>query len=194
MNQQVNESLRAVASFVVENTSEEQKRLAFFPGHYDTLKVVAGANAGENHILRTNASALVAAGYQCDEVADDFNRAVEGEFTFKVAGKSVRTRMVDLVNYVKNTGLNVVKLRITDLTTDASHEIFNHEIEVSKSAVSTKGMSDYIQMSTYINPRNFQQNVIEIDLEEQELVLDETTVMIMDVVAKAKFQIDFILG
>ena len=87
---QVNESLRAVASFVVENTSDEQKRLAFFPGHYDTLKVVAGANEGENHILRTKASALVAAGYQCDEVADDFNRAVESEFTFKVAGKSAR--------------------------------------------------------------------------------------------------------
>lgn len=191
---QVNESLRAVASFVVENTSEEQKRLAFFPGHYDTLKVVAGANEGENHILRTKASALVAAGYQCDEVADDFNKAVESEFTFKVAGKSARTRMVDLVNYVKNTGLNVVKLRITDLTTDGSHEIFNHEIEISTSAVSTKGMSDYIQMSTYINPRNYQQNVIEIDLEEQELILNETTVMIMDVVAKAKFQIDFILG
>lgn len=192
MSNQVNESLRPVASFIVENTSDELKKLAFLPGHYDTTKIVSTETA--SYLLRTKAEALAKAGYQCDEVADDFNNAIASEYLFKVAGKSPRTRMVDFVNYVKNTNQNVVKIRITDLSNDSSHELFTHEIEVSASSVSSKGASDYIQMSTYVNPRNFQQNVIEIDLEEQELLLDETTVMIMDVVANAKFQIDFILG
>lgn len=192
MSNQVNESLRPVASFVVENTSEDLKKLAFLAGHYETSKIVKGRD--ENyHLVRTLPTALQQAGYQCDEVADDNNNAV-ADGIFIVKGKSPRTRMVDFINYVKNTNQNVVKIRITDLTTDTSRELFTHEIEVAESAVSVKGASDYIQMSTYVNPRNFQQNVIEIDLDEQELILNETTVMIMDVVGKAKFQIDFILG
>lgn len=188
---QANESLRASVSFVVENKSEEQKRLAFLAGHYDTLKAVVKDD--KCYILRNDASALVAAGYQCDEVADDYNSNVDDQFTFKVLAKSPRSRMVDVNNYVKNTNQRVVKIRITDLSGDPTHELFNHEIEISGSEVSAKGSSDYIQMSTFVNPRNFQQNVIEIDLEDDKLLLDETTVMIMNVVGKGKFQIDYIL-
>lgn len=188
---QVNESLRPSVSFIVENKSEEQKRLAFFSGHYNVTRIVTKEN--KCYVLRTDASALVAAGYQCDEVADDFNANVGDEYLFKVSPKSPRTRMGDFNNYVRNTNQRVVKIRITDLSGDQTHELFNHEIEISGSEVSAKGSSDYIQMSTYVNPRNFQQNVIEIDLEEDKLLLDETTVMIMNVVGKAKFQIDYIL-
>lgn len=190
---QINESLRPVASFVVENRTEELKKLAFFTGHYETSKLVFNEESVP-FLVRLDPKALVSAGYQCDQVADDYIAEVDSEYPIKVYGKSPRTRVVDFVNYVKNSNLSVVKIRITDLTTDSTHELFNHEIEVSASSISSKGLSDYIQMSTYVNPRNYQQNVIEIDLEQQNLLLDETTVMIMDVVANAKFQIDFIIG
>lgn len=193
MSNQVNESLRPVASFVVENISKELKKLAFFAGHYNTEKLITISE--KPVIVRTDSAALKDAGYQCDEVADDYKPgSSESDFIFKVKGKSPRTRMVDFVNFVRNSGLNVVKIRITDLSADSTHDLFNHEIEVAASSISSKGLSDYIQMSTYVNPRNYQQNVIEIDLEEKNLMLDETTVVIMDVVANAKFQIDFILG
>lgn len=192
MSTQVNESLKTTVSFTVENTQDSLKRLVLFPGHYNTQQIVLKEDKA--YLLRTLAKALSDAGYApVDEVADDFNAAVEEHFIFKVQGKSARTRMVDLVDFVKHSDLSITKIRITDLSNDSTHELFNHEIEVAASKIGTKGESDIIQMSTYVNPRNFQQNVIEIDLEADALELNATTVMIMDVVAKGKFQIDYVL-
>lgn len=192
MSTQVNESLKTTVSFTVENTQDSLKRLVLFPGHYNTQQIILKEDKA--YLLRTLAKALSDAGYApVDEVADDFNAAVAEYFIFKVQGKSARTRMVDLVDFVKHSDLSITKIRITDLSNDSTHELFNHEIEVAASKIGTKGESDIIQMSTYVNPRNFQQNVIEIDLEADALELNATTVMIMDVVAKGKFQIDYVL-
>ena len=192
MSTQVNESLKTTVSFTVENTQDSLKRLVLFPGHYNTQQIILKEDKA--YLLRTLAKALSDAGYApVDEVADDFNAAVAEHFIFKVQGKSARTRMVDLVDFVKHSDLSITKIRITDLSNDSTHELFNHEIEVAASKIGTKGESDIIQMSTYVNPRNFQQNVIEIDLEADALELNATTVMIMDVVAKGKFQIDYVL-
>lgn len=193
MGTQVNESLKTTVSFTVENTQNELKRVVLFPGHYNTNRMISHPEDGAI-ILRTSAAALKAAGYNCDEVADDYNQKVDGEYLFKVAGKSPRVRLVDLVDFIKHSYLEISKIRITDLSGDTSHELFNHEIEVASSSINGKGVSDIIQLSTYVNPRNYQQNVIEIDLEENPLELNATTIFIMDVVAKGKFQIDLVIG
>lgn len=197
----MNESLKPVASFIVKNNSAETKRIALFSGHYDTTEIVFVKN-GETKIpvvAHSNPAALVAAGYQCDQVADDYNslnpvRGNDEVYPVSFIPKSKRTRVVDFMNYVKYSGLKVSKLRFTDLSNDASRALFNQEIEVTESSIGTKGGSDYIQLSSYINPRNFQTNVIEVDLEDQNLLLDETTVVLMDIVGNAHFQLDLILG
>lgn len=192
MSTQVNESLKTTVSFAVENTQDELKRVVLFPGHYNSNQVVLKDDKA--YMLRTSAKALQSAGYNCDEVADDYNAALDGSYTFKVAGKSPRTRLVDLVDFIKHSYLEISKIRITDLSGTTEHELFNHEIEVASSSIGGKGASDIIQLSTYVNPRNFQQNVIEIDLEENPLELNASTIFIMDVVANGKFQIDLVIG
>lgn len=196
--EQVNESLRPVASFIIKNTEDEAKRLALFAGHYNTDEIVFDED-GKAIIAHCNPAALNSAGYQCDQVADDYNSTVkstrgEGLYPIQFIPKSKRTRAIDFLNYVRYSGLKVTKMRFTDLSGDAEHDIFNQEIEVSQSSIGAKGGSDYIQLSTYINPKNFKTNVIEVDLEGQNLLLDETTVVIMDITANANFQLDFILG
>lgn len=197
--EQVQESLRPAASFLVENTTNESQRLALFAGHYNTDEIVLDKD-GKAIIVHCDPSALEAAGYRCDQVADDFNADVvsrrdgSSKYPIKFTANSKRTRAVDFLNYVKYSGLKVCKMKITDLSSDTEHDQFNQELEVSKSSIGSKGGSDYIQLSTYINPKNFKTNVLEVDLEEENLLLDETTVVIIDVVPNAKFKIDYILG
>lgn len=197
---ELRESLRPAASFIFKNTASESKRIALFAGHYDTSEVVFSSASSNNAIIsHANPEALVQDGYNVDQVADDYNKSVtatskgSGTYPIQVTSKR-RTRMVDFMNYVKYSGSKVTKIRITDLSKDSEHPIFNGEIEVSQSAIGKKGGSDYIQLSTHIDPRNFNQGFIDIDLEEQSLLLDETTVVIMDVCASANFQIDYILA
>lgn len=185
----VTESLKAVASFVVDNTQSVACKVGMFAGHYNTERIETIGDVA--YIRRTNPKPLVSAGYQCDCVVDDFIANAKDNVTLN--SKSPRTRFCDLVNYVRNTNLKVSKIRITDISESAS-TLFNQEIEFSTSQVNVKGPSDYLQLSTFVNPRNYSQNVIDIDLEENEIVLDETTVMIMTVPENCKFQIDFILG
>lgn len=201
MIEKVNESVKTVASYRISNTDTKlSKRIALFSGHYDTSEIVF--NADDKAVLSyANPDGLVAAGYQCDQVADDvfLKEAVTrgdgaSSYPCTITPQTQRTRYRDVINLVKLTGLKVTKLRITDLSNDSNHELFNQEIEVSRSCIASKGESDYINLSTYINPKNFQQNVIEIDLEEQQLSLDETTVVIMTLPANADFKIDLILA
>jgi hypothetical protein len=67
---------------------------------------------------------------------------------------------------------------------------------VTQSSIGSKSGSDYVQLSAYINPANFLQNFIDIDLEkdERKLSLDETTLVFLDVPANSNFQIDFTLA
>lgn len=194
-------SMRPVASFIFENKSDVSKKLCLIPGHFNTAKLftnVIGASAPfqvESFLTYSDPASIKAAGYECDQVADD--SSLSGGIDFiKITPKSNKTRYRDFLSYIKASGLKVAKMRITDLSAGAnpSRDIFNSEIEVSQSAIGSKAGSDFIQLSAHIDPSNYLQNFIEVDLERQNLLLDETTLAFLEVPGSAKFQIDFTLA
>ena len=203
-------SMRPVASFVFENTTPAPAKLCLIPGHYNTvsiLGIVTGTETSTPYPITSflsyaDPSAIKAAGYDCDQVADDYNltqnmkNGRQEKYPIEVISKSNKTRYRDFLNYIKVSGLKVTKMRITDLSTAAnpSREIFNSEIEVAQSAIGSKSGSDFIQLSSHIDPSNYLQNFIEIDLELQNLLLDETTLAFLEVPGSARFQIDFTLA
>lgn len=200
--------MRPVASFIFTNQLNESQRLCLFPGHFDTSSVVSEAISTQSPVrVKTilsyaDPNAIVAAGYHCDQVADDFNvsdnlKDANGNcYNIRIKSKSPKTRYRDFLNYIKLSGVRISKMRITDLDTAANpqHNIFYQEMEITKSSIGSKAGSDFVQFSSHINPSNFLQNFIEVDLEKQNLLLDETTLAFLDVPANANFQIDFTLA
>lgn len=194
----LNQSMQPVASFTFATTDKyATKRLCLFPGHYDTSEIVG--EAGDLKLGYANPSAIKNAGYDCNQVADDFlytqGKSSTGvDYPIVVTPKSSHTRYRDFLNLIRYSNLRVVKMRITDLSGSTAHEIFQQSIEVTKSSVGSKHGSDFIQLSQHINPSNFLQTFIEIDLKSTNLLLDETTLAFIDIPADAKFQIDFTLA
>lgn len=193
-------SLKPTASFTFQNLSAELKKLCLFPGHYDTSEVVTSGDGKGGYVLAySNPAAVTDAGFPCDQVADDYsynqaNVKADGKYAIKISPKSIRTRYRDFLNYIKYSGLRVVKMRITDLSQNSNHEIFNQELEISASSIGSKAGSDFVQLSAHIDPSNYLQNFIDIDLTQRNLVLDETTLASLSIPAGANFQIDFTLG
>lgn len=195
---ELKKSMKPVASFIFENIADVEKVLCLFPGHFDTTEIVKTNDEGVI-LVHSNPKALVDAGYVCDQVADDFSTQLSeikdsGEYAIKITKTSARTRYREFLNYIKFSGLRVSKMRITDLVPNSDHEIFNQELEVTASAIGAKAGSDFIQLSAHVDPTNFIQRFIDIDLSQQNLLLDETTLVFLRVPSKAKFQIDFTLG
>lgn len=205
-----NKAIRPVASFIFHNTENASHRLCLFPGHFMTATTITNVTGQsvpfsvQSFLSYADPTAIIAAGYSCDQVADDFSLSNNqkdssgSSYKVKVTPKSPATRYRDFLNYVKSSGLKVVKMRITDLSTSAnpSRDIFQQSIEVTKSAIGSKAGSDFVQLSSYINPANFLQNFIDVDLEkdERKLSLDETTLAFLDIPGNAHFQIDFTLA
>lgn len=200
-------SMRPTASFIFENVVEGAQRLCLFPGHYNTISTAFKLTSTsapaivKGFISYADPSSIISAGYKCDQVADDFSLSENlrdesgNSYKVRVTPKSQKTSYRDFLNYIKLSGLKVVKMRITDLdsTTNPAHEIFYSEMEVTQSSIGSKAGSDYVQFAAHINPSNYLQNFIEVDLEERNLLLDETTLAFLDIPGKAKFQIDFTL-
>lgn len=195
-------SIRPVASFIFRN-GENAARICLLPGHYNTTEVVM--KDSKAYVSYADPSAIRSAGYDCQQVADDYNATTanlrgdgSSKYPVVIKSKTPATRFRDFLNYVKYSGLKVVKMRITDLSTgtNPSRDIFQQNMEVTRSAIGAKSGSDFVQLSQYINPANFLQNFIDIDLEkdERKLALDETTLVFLDVPALANFQIDFTLA
>lgn len=204
MSTELKKSLRPVASFVFSNTATETRKLCLFPGHFmlaSAITKITGSNApfsSETVLSYANPAALCDAGYECDQVADDFvlskNLSDGDTYDIKITSKSRKTRYRDFLNYIKLSGVRVSKMRITDLVVSGSHDIFQAEMEITASSIGSKAGSDFIQLSQHINPSNYLQNFIEIDLEKQNLLLDETTLAFLEVPGRAQFQIDFTLA
>lgn len=193
-------SLRAVASFRVTNKTANGQRVCFFPGHYDTAEVVATTDS-KYMISYADPSAIKNAGYDCVQVADDYNaknalNKIDGSGTYPVTiqPKGGKTRYRDFLNMIKLSGLKVSKIRITDLVPNGSHEIFSQDLEISQSAIGAKGGTDIVNLSSHINPAHFLQNFIDIDLAGNNLRLDETTLMFLEAPAASDFQIEFTLA
>ena len=194
--------MRPVASFIFDNSKDgaENVRLCLFHGHYDVSEV---GSTSQDRISRfdvryTNVNALKDAGYECDQIADDYSSCVFGLTTQDkviITPVSKKTRYRDFLNYIKLAGLKITKMRITDLMgPNSTHEIFQQEMEISSSSIGAKSGSDFVQLAQHINPSNYLQTFIEVDLELQNLLLDETTLAFLKVPAGSKFQIDFTLA
>lgn len=204
MTTELKKSLRPVASFVFDNKSDETRKLCLFPGHFmlaSAITKISGSSAplsSETVLSYANPQPLRDAGYECDQVADDFslskNLSDGGVYDIEITSKSKKTRYRDFLNFIKLSGVRVSKMRITDLNASDVHEIFQTEMEITASSIGSKSGSDFIQFSQHINPSNYLQNFIEIDLEKQNLLLDETTLAFLEVPGKAHFQIDFTLA
>lgn len=196
----LNQSMRPVASFIFNNSAENAQdvKLCLFHGHYDVAEVGAGAGDAKYDIRYTNVKVLQDAGYECDQVADDLSGCTNGISApdrVSVKGVSKKTRYRDFINYIKLAGLKITKMRITDLMgPNSSHDIFQQELEISSSSIGAKSGSDFVQLAQHINPSNYLQTFIEVDLELQNLLLDETTLAFLKVPAGSKFQIDFTLA
>lgn len=194
-------SLKAVASFRVTNKSGNGKRVCFFPGHYDTAEVVQSTDSGKYLISYADPSAIKNAGYDCVQVADDYNaknslNKADGTGTYPVTiqPKGGKTRYRDFLNMIKLSGLKVSKIRFTDLVPDGSHDIFSQDLEISQSTIGGRGGTDVVNLSAHINPAHFLQNFIDVDLAGNKLRLDETTLMFMEIPAGADFNIEFTLA
>lgn len=198
---ELKKSMKAVASFQIKNTSSsESTRLCLFPGHFDTSEIVANTTTSNAPVLSyANPEAIKAAGYDCVQVADDYNAAnsvnkAGGKYPILITHKPGKSRYRDFLNLIRFSSLKVTKIRIIDLLKDSAHDIFGQELEVSESAVGAKNGSDFIQLSQHIDPSNYLQSFIDIDLNEHNLLLDETTLAFLEIPAGAHFQIDFTLA
>lgn len=195
---ELKQSMKPTASFTFQNKAAVERVLCLFPGHFDTTEIVKVDD--KVSLAYCNPKPLVEAGYFCDQVADDYSAEHstvkdDGSYDVQVSPTSKRTRYREFLNYIKNSGLRVTKMRITDLLSgDNGHEIFNQELEISASAIGAKAGSDFIQLSAHIDPSNYIQRFIDIDLSKQNLLLDETTLAFLRIPASAHFQIDFTLG
>ncbi|MBE6347231.1 MAG: hypothetical protein E7067_08560 [Lentimicrobiaceae bacterium] len=205
MSTQLKTSMRPTASFNLKNVSSESVRVCLFPGHFDTSEVVAVSDGDLTKVVLaySNPEAINAAGFSCAQVADDYNintksvyrGSADGNgYAVQITPVSKRTRYRDFLNYIRYANLSVVKIRITDLEANSDHAIFNQELEVSASAIGAKAGSDFIQLSAHRNPAHYDQSFIEIDLSQQNLLLNETTLASLDIPANANIQIDFTLG
>lgn len=193
-------SLKAVASFRVTNKKSQGVRVCFFPGHYDTAEVVATTDS-KYMISYADPSAINNAGYSCVQVADDYSSKNSlnkndgtGTYPVTIQPKTGKTRYRDFLNMIKLSGLKVSKIRFTDLAANGNHEIFGQDLEISQSTIGGKGGTDIVNLSAHINPSHFLQNFIDVDLAGNNLRLDETTLMFMEIPANSDFQIEFTLA
>ena len=189
--------MKPVASFrMVNSDSSNSKRVCLFPGHYNTQKVVPTTVSGSAvYVLGySNPAAIVAAGYACDEVAADYIAAADTKQVIQVTGTSPRCTYVDFLRYIQLSGLRASKIKITNNRSTDHREIFDQEIEVSMSSIGLKAGSQFLNLSTYKDPKNYDLNVIEIDLAAAQLELDETTLAFLTIPASADFTIEFTLS
>ena len=203
MNNQLQQSMRPMASFIFDATnSENDVKLCLIPGHYDTSEILIDTETNKAVLGFCNPQAIKDAGFQCDQVADDYNTATAplyavtrgaDAYPVKISG-SKRCRYRDFLNYVKYSGMRVVKIRIQNLTDEETPRIFDSELEVSASAIGSKAGSDFVRLSSYRNASNFDRTFIEVDLSSTNLLLDETTLVSLEVPSGSKFQMDFTLA
>ena len=197
MNNQLNKALLPVASFRIVNPSGHgETKLCLIPGHFNLTGVTSvsdGQGGTEPVIVYNDPTPIVNAGYSCDEVADDYNMQLSRS-AVQVHPNNDMTRYRDFLNYIRLKQLRVSKIRLTNRTaTNVGQAQFNKRIEVSASSIGSRAGSDFINLANFKNPANYNQDIIEIDLDKQNLLLDATTLTFITVAQDADFDIEFTL-
>lgn len=201
----LNSALQPVVSFRFVNTdSTLYKTMCLIPGHYDTQEIMnyqvteSGSTVTKYVLSYLNPAVLNQAGYACDEVADDHNPSLDGSgksnYPISVTPAAGNSRYRDFLGYIKSVGSRIKKIRLTNNTGNAAGRTqFDQFFEVSASAIGSKAGSDYINLASCKDPKNYDLDLIDVDLEARNLVLDATTLLFLKVAPGTDFTIEFTL-
>lgn len=185
MQNTLKEALKSSMTLNFKNNSDTDKKVAVLPGIYDTLKL---AGAGENAVLTyTDPTNLNRAGYNVDEVADDYND--KSGVSVAVTGTK-RASFRDFRNAVNLVGLTVSRIVIQNKV--ESQNLYDQEIEVARTVLGAKGGTDFIQLQNYVSVNAYDRTKIEINLADDPLVLTPEVFMSIVVPGKASFSMQFI--
>lgn len=194
--QTLTEALRAKATFnIVNSSSSAAKKLAFLPGIYSTMKpIMVTTGTGESAktemkgVSYADPTNLQNAGYACDQAADDYN----SDDTLQVVQVSGvgRTKYRDFLNTVQRIGVRVSRIIIQNKNT-SSQDIFDQEIEASRTAIGTRGETRFITLQDYVSVNAFDRSKIVIDLTNAPLDLTPDMFLAMNIPANASFSIQF---
>lgn len=186
MQNTLREALMAQATFDIVNTnSETDVQLCLLPGVYNTMKV---AQDQQNKVTLSfsDPSALVAAGYAADQVADDAKFDPNADVQVNGVG---RVMFRDFLNTVQRVGATVNKIIIQNKV--QNQDIFDKQIEISKTVIGAKGGTDFITLQNYVSVNAYDRSKITIDLSEEPLELTPEVFMAMNIPASAHFSIQF---
>ena len=131
-------------------------------------------------------SALVAAGYAADQVADDAQFDTAAAVQVKGVG---RVMFRDFLNTVQRVGATVNKIIIQNKV--QSQDIFDQQIEIAKTVIGAKGGMDFITLQNYVSVNAYDRSKITIDLSEEPLELTPEVFMALNIPAGAHFSIQY---
>lgn len=189
MKQNVQEALAASATFNFTGNGSAAKRLCLLPGIYDTMKFEQDGTSKVAVLSYSNPSNLNNAGYPVDQVADDYNSADSGQYV-QVVGAS-RTRYRDFMNTVKRLGIRVKKIIIQNKSNSA--DIFDQEIELSRTAVGAKGATRFIKLQNFVSTSAYDRSKIEMEFtDDAPLDLTPDMFMAMNIPQNASFSMQFV--
>ena len=187
--QTLTEALRAKATFnIVNSSSSAAKKLAFLPGIYSSMIFSQDSSTKAAIISYADPTNLVNAGYNCDQVADDYNSG-DSLQVVQVSGVG-RTKYRDFLNTVQRIGVRVSRIIIQNKNT-SSQDIFDQEIEASRTAIGTRGETRFITLQDYVSVNAYDRTKITIDLTDAPLDLTPDMFLAMNIPASASFSIQF---
>lgn len=191
MQNTLREALKASVTFGFKNETPtggtaSAKKVAILPGIFDTMKQVIDSGK-VTAVCYTDPTNLNNAGYNCDEVADDYN-AASGVYV-QVTGTK-RTRFRDFLNYVRRVGVTVSRIVIQNKT--QSSDLFDQEIEISRTLPGAKGGTDFIQLQDFVKTDQYDRTKITIDMNDEPLLLTPEVFMALTVPAGAEFSMQFV--
>ena len=190
MKQNVQDALQASATFNFDNSAgSTAKKLCLLPGIYDTLKFEQDGTSKVAVMSFSNPANLTNAGYTVDQVADDYNSADSGQYV-QVTG-ATRTKYRDFLNTVQRLGIRVRKIVIQNKVSSA--DIFDQEIELSRTAVGAKGSTRFLKLQNFVSTSAYDRTKIEMEFtDDAPLDLTPDMFMAMTIPAGAKFSMQFV--
>lgn len=190
MKQNVQEALQSSVTFNFDNSAGAvAKKLCLLPGIYDTMKFEQDGTSKVAILSFSNPANLTNAGYPVDQVADDYNSDDSGQFVH-VTG-TTRTRYRDFLNTVQRLGIRVKKIIIQNKVSSA--DIFDQEIELSRTAVGAKGATRFIKLQNFVSVSAYDRSKIEMEFtDDAPLDLTPDMFVAMVVPAGAKFSMQFV--
>lgn len=190
MQNSLREALQACATFNVVGDESNAKVVALLPGIYSTMNqaTVTSGGSSKTVVSFTDPTNLINAGYQCDEVADDY---IDGNTAQSVhITGATRVRYRDFRNTVERVGINVTKIVFINKNLEDS-SIFDQEIQIARTAIGAKGGMDFIQLQNYVSVNAYDRSKITIDMEKEPLFLTPEVFMAMNIPAGANFSMQW---